>query len=46
MRVVSIDMPYIPLHFLKFKKKLLTDPGPLNNKKRFSAAQQLCMLPY
>jgi hypothetical protein len=27
-------------------KKLLTDPGPLNNKKTLLAAQQLCMLPY
>jgi hypothetical protein len=41
--VVSIDRPllYISANFFLFLK----DPGPLNNKKRFSGAKQLSMLP-
>ncbi len=33
--VVSIDRPYTPLHFRRFKKKILKDPGPLKNKNVF-----------
>ncbi len=41
--VVSIDRPYIPLHFHRFKKNFLKDPGPLKNKKCIWADKQLLM---
>jgi hypothetical protein len=36
--VISINMPLIPQHFRRFKKKNFKDPGPLSFKKRFRAA--------
>ncbi len=39
--MVSIDRPYIPLHFRNFFYFFLKDPGPLYNQKRSSAAEQL-----
>jgi hypothetical protein len=41
--MVSIDRPYIPQHFRKAKTFFLKEPGPLNNKKRLYAAEQLSM---
>ncbi len=38
---MGLYLLYISANFLLFLK----DPGPLNNKKRFSAAKQLSMLP-
>jgi hypothetical protein len=38
---IGLYFLYISANFLLFLK----DPGPLNNKKRFSAAKQLSMLP-
>jgi hypothetical protein len=41
--VVSIDRPLIRLHFRRFKKNFLKDPGPLKSIKRIRAAKQLFM---
>ena len=43
MWVVSIDRPYIPIHFRKLFTFFLKDPGPLNSKKRIWASKQLFM---
>ena len=39
--MVSIDRPLNTLHFRRFKKNYLKDPGSLNSKKRFCVAKQL-----
>jgi hypothetical protein len=44
--VVSIDRPLNTLHFRRFKKFFLKDPGPLKNKKRILADKQLLMGSY
>jgi hypothetical protein len=45
MRVVSVDMPILPLQFRRLKKFFLKDPCLLKSKKRFWAAKQLSMWP-